>query len=206
MPNGYCFSHQHLAPKTIPFYRKPAIMFWLTIVGVALALGGIWLTFHFGWLGATKEDQKKTHDNQAEMQSDLDEVKQILKERDVAEELYRDKFVERYDLGYCLIAINKQKRVVSTPKASIGHFTIDWAPFKIIEYVPGYRVKLFTPTVITPKKVRYYGNVLNLTTKRKEPKVAIVSTGEFTPYVEIVSETTEGLIVLFGISSIKLPD
>jgi len=211
MPNGYCFAHQAQAPDANPFYKKTAFKIGSAIGTSVLAVIGIWLTLHFGWLGSTKEGQDKTHANQAEQQQTAEETRRLAKANNrllnqmaVAEEVQKDEFLLRYDLGYCLIAINHQRRTVSTPKESIGGYKIDWSPFRVLEYVPYNKVTLSSPSVRTQNNVKFRSHTTTLSTKQNKPFQ--IWGGQVNGYVEIVSETTEGIVAVFGLSSIPYPN
>ena len=206
MPNGYCFSHQDQDPDRPLYKRKRIIKISVKFIGILLTIFGILLTIYLSQQGATKEGQDRTHENQTAMQSQLSEVRRLLKQKDDAEELYKDDFLSRYDLGYCLLAIDRHKRVVSPLKTEINHYKIDWEAFKVLKYVPGKVVFVLSPAILTPRGNRIYGNIIDIPIKIKKPIIARFASDEFTPYFEMVNEAPEGMIILFGISRNMLSD
>jgi len=132
----------------------------------------------------------------------VEENNLLLTEMAVVEAAHEDKFLSRYDLGYCLVAIDRYKRVVSTPKASLGGYKIDWSTFKVLEYVPGHSVTVSAPDITyndNNENYRMSGTVIQIMKKQKKPLG--IGVGNFKAVGEIVSETAEGMIVLFGIFS-----
>lgn len=183
MDNGYCFSHQSQAPNKKLKIKKLLIK---AILPTMIGLLSIYLTIHFGLRGATKED-----------------LNILLEQHESLEKRYADEFLSKYNLGYCLLAIDRNKKRVSKPKVSIAGFKINWSTFDIIEYVPGSFIIIETPSIIAPHRVIIGPDKFKLPTNKGASSHSIF--GEVRIDVEVVSEIQQGIFILLGLSRFELP-
>lgn len=164
------------------------ISFVVTVVGLILwVLSQTW---------TAKENQ--------EMRTDVKEIKDIVKEMQGVETRLKDYLMSTYQQGYCLFAIEHKEIITPYKSRLIKDYRLDWNSAEIVG-ITSKEIAFMLPDIYSTSTGSVFQS--NIASIRRVVGFTshVFSFYDLDIYIELLSDTEEGMIFVIGFRIIPMP-